>query len=153
MFKVWTVITLAMLIVCSITDIKSHTVDLVVISVPASAYMAYCAYVSRYDGENHMICALIGMIPGVVILLISILGAGIGDGDAYLIMAVGALSGLETAVKSLIYALLTASVYGIYILIKEKEIKGKGFAFVPFIFLGYVLCLLIGILNGKPVLL
>lgn len=77
------------------------------------------------------------MIPGIVIIIISILFANsIGMGDGLVILAIGSLLGMSRIISIIIEAFLLSGLFGLLYLIYKKGGKKDQIPFIPFVFLG-----------------
>ena len=86
---------------------------------------------------------LYGIIPGILLVIISILTRGaIGLGDGYIVCVIGSLFGLENTVAVFVIAMLiSAFAGGILMLIRHWKRKDT-IPFVPFLLIGVMLQLL-----------
>lgn len=85
---------------------------------------------------NFRVENLLGLILAFLLLIISVNTNAFGGGDIKLIGAVGLLFGFSKVFEIFIFSALIFAVFGlIYLLIKGKG-KSLAFPFVPFIFLG-----------------
>lgn len=82
---------------------------------------------------------LLGIVPGIALVLISKLTEGaLGMGDALVMLALGSVLGLSEGLQVLTAALLLAAVWaGILLVIRGRK-KNYEFPFIPFLLLGYV---------------
>lgn len=140
----WILILFLMLIICSISDVKTRYINTIVIwialiSAVVVAFIA--AIISNLDIRNIVTHSLCGIFPGTIILVISRMKTGIGEGDAFVIMATGFLSGLQITIYSLFVAFLFSGLYGVIKINCKDTTKNKSFPFVPFITLGYAICI------------
>lgn len=90
-------------------------------------------------GEGQSLWIFLGVIPGVVLLLFSILSEeALGRGDGLVAMVLGIYTGALEAVLTISLAFLAAGIYsGILWICKYKK-NTDSIAFVPFLLIGYI---------------
>lgn len=85
---------------------------------------------------------LLGMLPGVGILLFSRLLKGrIGAGDGMVFMLTGLYLGLLDNLLLMCISFFLAGIWGILLLVVKHCEKNKKIPLIPFLFLGYMLML------------
>ena len=138
---------LALLAVCSYTDIKEKSIYLVplVICVSGAAALSVTSFVFASDtGVQILLHEL--LIPAVAgILLIIAVKAGkayIGAGDGYLLAALWLVLGLADGVVILMSALIFSFLFSIFIIISGKRGSYRLIPFAPFVLLGFVALLI-----------
>lgn len=88
--------------------------------------------------------SVIGIIPGVVLLICSYMTKGaIGEGDAYLTGVIGLMMGIENAVLIILVGSVLAAVFSVFEIKIRKKGKKDVIPFVPFILTGYLGVLII----------
>jgi len=132
MSKMWILITVLFLVICSISDIRSRTVDIRIIALYAAIGFFVCP-----------IMDIRGIIPGLFILAISIFSKGkIGLGDGYVVMAVGLFSDcsmmIELCMLSLLISGLVSAFFLFYLFITHKEKNDWTLPMTVFILMGYL---------------
>ena len=134
------ILLMSVLAVCTLMDVRSHTVSLPVILGGCIA-----AIVVNRTGELKAFREmLIGLLPGVFLLIAAWLSREkIGSGDGFLFLFIGLLCGLQTTVSILFIALVLSLVVGSAGILILKKPKGTAFPFVPFV-LAAALAMLIG---------
>lgn len=81
---------------------------------------------------------LLGLFPGILLLLISYLSHGsIGTGDGLVLCVIGLGSGMETTVVMLGTALFVGGIYAAIMLFLKKVGRKTEIPFLPFLLLGY----------------
>lgn len=81
-----------------------------------------------------------GVIPGLVLLVISFVSRGqIGIADGCLVAVTGASLGLEAAIRILTGALFLITLFSGGMLIAGKLTRKSTLPFIPFVFAGYLL--------------
>jgi len=136
-----------MLIICAISDIKTGYINIV--------FLAICVVVS-FGQEMIEQCLQSGgldILPGLVLLFISKSGVGLGEGDAYLIMAAGIISGIAITMVALFISFTLAGIYSIAGMLIKKANGNSAYPFAPLILIGYSTCILINYLTGRGALL
>lgn len=144
MFKMWILILFIMLFICSISDIKTRYINIIVIwsALLIAIFIAYVVdFIYGLDILGVVIQGAYGVIPGVAIFIISKMKFGIGEGDAFVIIATGFLSGLGITLYSLFVAFLLSGLYGTIKFSSCHNSEDKAFPFVPFITMGYAICI------------
>lgn len=83
---------------------------------------------------------LLGSLPGLVMCMLSFASHGsIGMGDGILLLLLGMYIGIYPAVLVMAWALLTAALWAIGMLVIRKKKRQDSFPFVPFITVGYMI--------------
>lgn len=155
MFKVWILILFIMLFVCSISDIKTGYINTIVILIALFTAIAIAfetLIMSDLDIKYLMFQGIGGIIPGIFILAVSKLKFGIGEGDAYVIITAGFMSGMWMTVSALFIAFIFSGLYGIIMInLKDSNNDDDSFPFVPFITMGYMICICFAVMRKKVV--
>ncbi|MCR5684444.1 MAG: A24 family peptidase [Lachnospiraceae bacterium] len=88
-----------------------------------------------------------GAAVGLIFLLLAhVTGEKIGKGDAFVFCICGTAAGIESLIPVVMLAFLLGAVYSAGMLATGRLGKKSRIAFVPFIFLGYVMSLAAGML-------
>ncbi len=134
------IILITFLGICSYTDIKGKY-----ILVKISIIYGILGIVYGFCFENRGILEiLIGIVPGIIVLIISVITKeSIGKGDALIILVMGIYTGIVNNLIVFIYALFFTVIVGIILLLIMKKGRKFRIAFAPFIFLGYLVFLII----------
>ena len=78
-----------------------------------------------------------GMVPGGVLFLLSFgLKGRMGSGDGIVLVIIGILLGIRTAVSVMATSLFLAFIYGCILILKGE--RNRVFPFVPFYLLGVI---------------
>lgn len=134
------IVLLILLTYSSYTDIKNRVVMMIPIYV--CFFIAIIGLIFPMENED---ISLIGIVPGIIILLIGMATKGaIGDGDAYLIMIIGMFMGMRNAFYILLTGSVISAIYALTIIFLKGKSKKEVIPFVPFILSGYLGVLLIG---------
>lgn len=134
------IITLIMLIVCTISDIRERQINLTVILVSIIIALIYRGYVgSAWKGLEELIFRF---VPGLIMLVISLLRKKlIGQGDAIMVLATGYILGGEYNLILLMGGTLGSSLYSLVMICLKKTKLGDSLPFAPF-----MLCGLLGLI-------
>lgn len=87
-----------------------------------------------------------GVLVFIVLYVLSVISRdGLGMGDVKLFTAIGFLCGAYESLNIMVYALLSCVLVSMFlVLTKKKKMKDK-IAFGPFIYIGYIIVLLLGV--------
>lgn len=130
------IITIFMLALNSITDYKYKKINKYVCLLTI-ILTAYGIFSKRLDVSMQ---SFIGAGMGILFILLNLLlRVNIGIGDGIIIMIMGFICGIWTCTFILLYAFLMASVIGLIIIKIKHERLDYELAFVPFLFAGYIL--------------
>lgn len=98
------------------------------------------------DAKAFLFESIVGGIISLVLLLIVslITKGGFGMGDVKILSAEGFMIGLYGVINTLLYALIVCAICALILLaMHKKKLKDK-LPFAPFIYAGFVICLLMG---------
>lgn len=91
-------------------------------------------------GVNSLISVMTGVIPGILLIFLSKWSKGkIGEGDGWIVIALGALLGWYEVVTVFSLACGLSAGYSLWLIAVKKRGKETGFAFVPFLLMAVVL--------------
>jgi leader peptidase (prepilin peptidase)/N-methyltransferase len=94
--------------------------------------------------EIKLIERIFGILLGLFFVILSKVTRGqIGIGDGYVLCAIGLILGIGKCVILLSYAFLLTSVVSIVLLVFFRWNRKRTIPFVPFLFMGYLGCILI----------
>ena len=154
MWQIKEMIALAMLAICTYTDIKERNIYLFPLIVSATGAVAVSVVSFMCAPADEEAGILIGdlMIPvlaGVfIIICVRAAKRHVGIGDGYLMAALGMIIGVRSNVISMVAGLFAASIYACIILIKKGKIsrfRRRSIPFAPFVMTGYMLVLINGL--------
>ena len=128
-------IAFSMLLICSIEDLRTHMVNII---LPIATGL-----LSLLLLRDSLIMCIISMLPGLILIITAKFINGIGEGDGYVILSLGMIAGIDDTLTTLFLSILSASAYAGYLAIVRKTCRNKEFAFVPFIGVGYLICVLV----------
>ena len=121
-----------------IQDIKTRSLSQGLLIL---AFLPGCAvgFLTSFAGEADTLLFLAGLIPGVFFWLIS-RGPGrhLGEGDGFVLMAMGALLGFSRCMLALSVALLLCAFCAGFLLAVRKSSRKMRIPFVPFLAVGYL---------------
>ena len=134
------IIILILLLYSAYTDIRSR--EIMMLPVYICILIAIIGVIAKGDVS---LMSFLGAIPGLIMLLVSHITKGaLGDGDAYLILAVGLLIGLRNVTLMLMIGSTMAFVYSLFLLSIKKAGKKKTICYAPFILSGFIGVMIIG---------
>ena len=128
-----------MLILLSVSDLKSHTIPV----LPVLVFAAVMAAVHLTAGDLPAVRIFTGMLPGLFLLAVSLASrSSIGTGDGIAVAACGAAIGFSSELASLTAALVLCCAYSIVLLIRKKAGRKDTLPFLPFLTAGHILILI-----------
>lgn len=133
MYKMRILIAAPTLFFLSIEDLRTRKVNII---LPIVAGL-----LSLFLFDSLIMC-IISLIPGLILIILSKVIKGIGEGDGYVILSLGMITGIDDTLTTMLIAFILASFYSGYLTLIKKCCKDMEFAFVPFIGLGYLICVL-----------
>lgn len=127
------------LLINTITDIRSKRV-----SILACILLTVVGIVGRIlDGNMEPISLLTGVIPGLIMILISIISKGrLGLGDGIIVICMGLLMGVTLVIETLIIALFLVLIVSVVLLARKKVAFNSSLPFVPFLFVAFCILLI-----------
>jgi prepilin peptidase CpaA len=106
------------ILICFYTDIKSSRIPN---AVTVSGTVIGLLYHLFTNGLEGILSSVIGLIIGFSIFFVLYLFGGVGAGDVKLFAAIGALTGTEFVLYTMMYSILYAGFIGLGILLFKKE--------------------------------
>ena len=124
--------------ICSITDLKNRKVYHCI----AAAYLIL-SLAGHWIGQTASVYdLLLGMIPGLFCFLLSFVSRqSLGYGDSTLITLCGISLGIRSVIEILLAAFFCSGLWALLLFFFGRTGQKKEFPFVPFLFLGVVICL------------
>lgn len=120
----------------SVKDIRTRKISL----LPIFIGMALGVLLVIPDGFKGFLGALIGMLPGIFLILFSFLTKEkIGYGDGFILIFAGFLLGIKCAFFILLSGMLCCALLSVIILILKKGNRNTALPFVPFLILPCIL--------------
>lgn len=143
MFEKW--IVLIFLFVGMLWDIKKKTVPKIYLVVWAIGAITYL--ISEIAGEKSIFSIFWALIPGFVVLLISLItGEKIGLGDGLILLCVGCFQGVKDVLCMLFFSFVILTVFLILFLVMRRVGRTSRVPFVPFMFMGQLMVMFGGVL-------
>lgn len=129
-----------MLIICSIDDIRTKTIRIKKL-IPFTGILL----IGMIIGTNiSVVESIAGLSVGVIVILIAKLTNGqIGTGDGIILCVTGIGLGIWNNLEMFCYALMFAAFFSIFLLVRNMKNRKRKIPFVPFLFLGFLCCILI----------
>lgn len=130
------VLTGAVLLICSIQDLRKHRISRAVLA----GYLVL-AVIGHMAGRTATAAELsVSLLPGALCLLLSWLSRqGLGYGDSVLAMACGVSVGLWPCVGILLTAFFLSGLWAVILLVFCRAERGREIPLVPFLFLGMLI--------------
>lgn len=134
-------IVLFMLIACSKEDILHRR-----IRVRWLLYFTMAGFLCQFFIKKQLFSVLLlGMIPGFVILIFSVVSHGsIGKGDGMLLMAIGIYLGVAPTVWIIVYAVFISAFCALFLQFVKKKNKDYEMPFVPFLLAAFLINFVFG---------
>lgn len=134
-------LTIIMLVICSVTDIRRREISLPVVAGFLVAGIIYRGY--RGMWWQGLFELIMRFAPGLIMLVVSLFRKeDIGIGDAVLVIATGYTLGAVRNIYMLMAAAVVSGIYSVIMLVLKKMKKGDTLPFVPFLLAG---CILLGV--------
>lgn len=120
----------------TILDIKKREISLVSIII----YGIIGIVMLFIEKSTSLSSTVGGFLIGIGIMILNKLTKdGIGIGDGYIVMVTGIYLGFQRNAGLILYAMLLAAGYSVFLLIIKKVDKKEKIPFVPFLFLSYLI--------------
>ena len=124
-----------LLVYTSITDIKERAISGIAL-IGFSLAGLLCLFFGR---TLSLPDSIFGALIGIVLAIVSLCTKGeLGMGDALLLLVTGLFLGFERNLSLLLTALILSSIYSVFLLIRDRDIK-REYPFVPFLLAAYLL--------------
>lgn len=128
------------LIVCCYTDLKKHTINLLISIIFTLLGIITGIFLCDYS----FISMIISLIPGISLFVISLIfPASLGLGDGLIFTICGIYLGINFTIQLLFLSLVISCIFSILLIIKKHSLKYQ-FPLAPFIFVSYVFILFTG---------
>lgn len=128
------------LIVCCYTDLKKHTINLLISIIFTLLGIITGIFLFDYS----FISMAISLIPGISLFVISLIfPASLGLGDGLIFTICGIYLGINFTIQLLFLSLVISCIFSILLIIKKHSLKYQ-FPLAPFIFVSYVFILFTG---------
>ncbi len=123
----------------SYLDIRKKQISLGLTAVYGAVGLVYILL-----DDQQLIVALLGIIPGVMMLCIGKMSGGaLGAGDGLIVLVSGMYMGIWKTIEFIARALLMAAVWAGFLMAGKKKGRQACFPFVPFLLVSYVVSCLI----------
>lgn len=128
-------ITMAMLAVCTYSDLKRREISLTIVILFSLAGLLCRGFLGFWwMGITELV---LRFVPGFFLLIIVFFRKkDIGAGDAIMILATGYILGCEYNLYMLEIGSLTAGLYGLFMIYFKGQKKNKSLPFAPFLLIG-----------------
>ena len=138
-------IVLIFLFVGALWDIKKKAVPKVFLLIWGIVSVIYFVF-EIINGQN-MLGLLLGVIPGIITLVLSIVTKEkIGLGDGLILICVGCLQAIKDVLCMIFFSFIFLTVVLIFLLAIRRIGRSSRIPFVPFLFLGQLITMYGGIL-------
>ena len=138
-------IVLIFLFLGALWDIKKKTVPKVFLLIWGIVSVIYFVF-EIINGQN-VLGLLLGVIPGIITLVLSIVTKEkIGLGDGLILICVGCLQTIKDVLCMIIFSFIFLTVVLIFLLAIRRIGRSSRIPFVPFLFLGQLITMYGGIL-------
>ena len=135
------IVIFVVLIIASAFDIKKKEVPFVTI-LAVAAISVFSILYRIILGENVrglVIAGIMGIVPGAVMIIISIFTKKAGIGDGLMLLGIGLGENYVCAITTACFGCFLLSLLSIVLLLTKKVTKNTCMPFVPFLAAGYVL--------------
>jgi len=131
------ILVAALLLGYTYQDIRSGRVF-----IPAALLLGAAGLILHAACRMPALECLTGMLPGMVLLMISRLcGGAVGSGDAITLICCGTVLGFSRTFEMLFLALVFAAAWSVLLLMRKQGMK-KTFAFMPFLLASHI-CIMV----------
>lgn len=127
----------------SLFDIRYRRVPVWLILLGGTTTVAAGIY-GCVSGESNFAEFVWGMIPGAVLLLLAIGTQKAGWADGIVLMLLGGVLGFRQCILAAMLSLVMISVLSALLLVLKKADKGTRIPYIPFLTMGFTLCMMIG---------
>lgn len=137
------ILMLLWLVGLSLFDIRYREVPVWLLVLGWTAVLAAGIYGCVF-GESGVAESAGGMIPGLALLLIAAGTRKAGYADGIVLILLGSTLGFRKCILTAILSLFMISTWSILLLALKKADKRTRIPYIPFLTIGYVLCVTIG---------
>lgn len=129
-----------LLIICSVDDILRKTIHVKKLTIFTVMVLLF----TPFRTDISIVECITGIMIGLFIVLISKITKGqIGIGDGLILCVTGLGLGLWKNLEMLCYAFTFAAIFSMILLVRDMKNRKRKIPFVPFLFLGYVCCIVV----------
>ena len=134
------ILAFVFILVCTLTDFKEKKIYGEWLGIFFVLGIIYCRYLERSAQE-----IAISMIPGVIVLIVSIVShEEIGRGDGLMIINMGIMLGIEKNVMLLMISLFVCAIVSLFMIAVKKVGKKYEIPFAPFLMVALVIMTISG---------
>jgi len=134
---VYTVLGFIIMGIASVIDIKKKEISIALI-ITAFGIGALSVVSKIYNGEWDAYYILMGILPGLVLIGVSILAKDtLGMGDGLMAVFMGAVFGVYVTIVGLFVAFFLASIVSLVLIVIKKLNKKSSIPFMPFLTSGF----------------
>lgn len=129
-------ILLVYLVMLSIYDVRECKVPVILLSIGgavAAGIAVYNCWKTPAEWQWIVLWYVLGMLPGIFVILMAYISKKIGYGDGITLILVGMLTGYRTCLVLLCFSLLLMSVCCIGILLCKKGNRNTRIPYLPFL--------------------
>lgn len=101
--------------------------------VAALLYQIYLLYHDPAEWEWLLVSALLGIIPGLLMLMVAGLTGKVGYGDGLVLLNLGLLTDYKSCILLLCFSMLFMSVFSMVMLLLKKAGKDTRLPYLPFL--------------------
>lgn len=131
------------LLVLSFYDIRYKRVPVWMVMLGGAA-MAGIGIYRGVCGETKPADLLTGILPGMALLLLALGTRKAGWADGVILMLLGSVMGFRQCILIVMFSLLLISALSAVLLVLKKADKATVIPYVPFLSIGFVLCVMLG---------
>lgn len=139
MYAMRILITLIILIICSISDIRNREIDIRVL-FPGIIFL----FIRIYSCSDYS-RTMLSLLPGVIMLILSLVYPGIGAGDAYMFIFLGACYDVRIVVNTMVISIFMACIFALVMLILKKADRSFSLPYAPFILVAFLAAKIVNI--------
>ena len=133
-----TIVLILYLLVLSFFDLKEKKVPVLLLALGIMTSVVFALYLC-FIGTNHWIHSVMGVLPGILLLVVAWVTEKAGYADGIVMLMIGVLAGGREGFFVLCISLLLLSFLSIVLLALKKVGKKTRLPYIPFITLAYLL--------------
>lgn len=138
-------IVLVFLFVGALWDAKKKAVPIIFLLIWGMVSVIYFI-LEIFNGQN-ILGMLVGIIPGVVALVLSVISREqIGFGDGLILLCVGCIQDIKEVLCMLFFSFVFLTITLMFLLVIRRVGRASRVPFVPFMFIGQLITVFGGIL-------
>lgn len=140
-------VLLVYLIILAICDWREKRIPLILPAYGLAAallYRIYLLHCEPAEWEWLLLSALLGIIPGILMLAVAGLTGKVGCGDGVVLLNIGLLTDYKSCILLLCFSMLFMSVFSIGMLSLKRVGKDTRLPYLPFLAVVYAAGMLVG---------